>query len=157
MTCRKLTYSLPKFYSLRNDDQYKRIAEICSEIVDEVPGNSVIFFPSYFLRDKVNQFFECKKTLFLEQSEMSKEEKTILDSVEIGEWKSVRGAKGKIIKYQEYAKATFRKDKRINIRISENDLVGIPKKAVEEGLPYQTLISSVLHKFISGRLVEKKS
>ena len=88
---------------------------------------------------------------------MSKEEKTILDSVEKGEWKSVRGVKGKIIKYQKYAKATFRKDKRINIRISEKDLVGIQKKAVEEGLPYQTLISSVLHKFISGRLVEKKS
>jgi predicted DNA binding CopG/RHH family protein len=88
---------------------------------------------------------------------MSKEEKTILDSVEKSEWKTVRGAKGKIRKYQEYAKATFRKDKRINIRISEKDLVGIQKKAVEEGLPYQTLISSVLHKFISGRLVEKKS
>ncbi len=87
----------------------------------------------------------------------SKEEKAILDSVEKGEWKSVRRVKGKIIKYQESARATFRKDKRINIRISEKDLVGIQKKAVEEGLPYQTLISSVLHKFISGRLIEKKS
>ncbi len=88
---------------------------------------------------------------------MNKEEKTMLASVEKGEWKSVRGAKGKIIKYQAYAKATFRKDKRVNIRISEKDLVGIQKKAVEEGLPYQTLISSVLHKFISGRLTEKKT
>ena len=81
---------------------------------------------------------------------MSKEEKTILESVEKSEWKSVRGVKGKIVKYKEYAKATFRKDKRVNIRISEKDLVGLQKKAVEEGLPYQTLISSVLHKFISG-------
>jgi predicted DNA binding CopG/RHH family protein len=88
---------------------------------------------------------------------MSKEEKTILKSVEKAEWKSVRGSKGKIKKYQEYAKATFRKDKRVNIRISEKDLVGLQKKAVEEGLPYQTLISSILHKFISGRLIEKKS
>ncbi len=88
---------------------------------------------------------------------ISKEERLIVDSVEKGEWKSVRGVKGKINKYQEYAKATFRKDKRVNIRISEKDLVGIQKKAVEEGLPYQTLISSILHKFISGRLVEKKS
>jgi len=87
----------------------------------------------------------------------TKEERLILDSVEKGEWKSVRGVKGKIKKYQEYAKATFRKDKRVNIRISEKDLVGIQKKAVEEGLPYQTLISSILHKFISGRLVERKS
>ncbi|MBC8412282.1 MAG: antitoxin [Nitrospira sp.] len=88
---------------------------------------------------------------------MNKEDKTIQDSVEKGEWKSVRGAKGKINKYQEYAKATFRKDRRVNIRISEKDLVGIQKRAVEEGLPYQTLMSSILHKFISGRLIEKKS
>jgi predicted DNA binding CopG/RHH family protein len=88
---------------------------------------------------------------------MSKEEKTMLESVEKGEWNSIRGAKGKIKKYREYAKATFRKDKRVNIRISEKDLVGLQKKAVEEGLPYQTLISSILHKFISGRLTEKKT
>jgi predicted DNA binding CopG/RHH family protein len=67
------------------------------------------------------------------------------------------GSQRKIKKYQEYAKATFRKDKRVNIRISEKDLVGLQKKAVEEGLPYQTLISSILHKFISGRLTEKKT
>ncbi len=88
---------------------------------------------------------------------MSKEEKSMLESVEKGEWKSVRGVKGKIKKYQEYAKATFRKDKRVNIRISEKDLVGLQKKAVEEGLPYQTMISSILHKYLSGRLIEKKS
>ena len=87
---------------------------------------------------------------------LSKKEKFVLESVEKGEWKSVRGVKGKIKKYQEYAKATFRKDKRVNIRISEKDLIDIQKKALEEGLPYQTLISSVLHKFVSGRLVEKK-
>jgi len=87
---------------------------------------------------------------------MNKKEKSVLKSVEKDEWKSVRGVKGKIKKYQEYAKATFRKDKRVNIRISEKDLVGLQKRAVEEGLPYQTLISSILHKFISGRLIEKK-
>jgi predicted DNA binding CopG/RHH family protein len=88
---------------------------------------------------------------------MNKEEKSILESVEKDEWKSVRGVKGKIKRYQKYAKATFRKDKRINIRISEKDLIDIQKKAIEEGLPYQTLISSVLHKFVTGRLIEKKS
>jgi predicted DNA binding CopG/RHH family protein len=88
---------------------------------------------------------------------ISKEEKSILESVEKGEWKPIRGVKGKIKKYQEYAKATFRKDKRVNIRISEKDLVGLQRKAIEEGLPYQTLISSILHKFMSGRLVERKS
>lgn len=88
---------------------------------------------------------------------LSKEEKTILDSVEKGEWRSVKEVRGKIKKYQEYAKATFRKDKRVNIRISEKDLIDIQKKAVDEGLPYQTLISSVLHKFVTGRLIEKKA
>ena len=87
---------------------------------------------------------------------INKKEKSVLKSVEKDEWKSVRGVKGKIKKYQEYAKATFRKDKRVNIRISEKDLVGLQKREVEEGLPYQTLISSILHKFISGRLIEKK-
>jgi predicted DNA binding CopG/RHH family protein len=88
---------------------------------------------------------------------LSKEDKTLLESVEKGEWKSVQGVKGKIKKYQEHAKATFRKDKRVNIRMSQKDLTDIQKKAIEEGLPYQTLISSVLHKFIAGRLIERKS
>jgi len=88
---------------------------------------------------------------------LSKEEKTILDSVEKGEWRSVKEVKRKKGKYQEYAKATFRKDKRVNIRISEKDLIDIQKKAIDEGLPYQTLISSVLHKFVTGRLIEKKA
>ncbi len=88
---------------------------------------------------------------------LSKEEKQLLESVEKGQWKSVKGVKGKIKKYQEYAKATFKKDRRINIRISEKDLIGIQKKALEEGIPYQTLISSIIHKYVSGRLIEKKS
>lgn len=88
---------------------------------------------------------------------LNKEEKAILKSVEKGEWKSVAGVEGKIRKYQAYARATFRKDKRVNIRIAEKDLLGIQKKATEEGLPYQTLISSILHKFVSGRLTERKT
>ncbi len=87
---------------------------------------------------------------------MSKKEKNMQASVEAGQWKSVDDAPGKAEQYAEAARSTFRKDKRINIRISERDLLGIQKKAIEEGLPYQTLVSSVLHKFVSGRLVEKK-
>lgn len=83
-----------------------------------------------------------------------REEKETLETVERGEWKTVPGIEKEAKRYQEYARATFRKDKRVNIRISEKDLVGIQKKAVEEGIPYQTLMSSVLHKFVSGRLKE---
>ena len=52
------------------------------------------------------------------------------------------------------AKATFRKDRRLNIRISTKDLEAIQKRVLEEGLPYQTLIASLLHKYASGRLRE---
>jgi predicted DNA binding CopG/RHH family protein len=85
----------------------------------------------------------------------SQEEKDILESVERGEWKRSPGFREKSRQLKEAAGATIRKDKRVNIRMTERDLVRFQKKALEEGLPYQTLISSVLHKFINGRLVEK--
>jgi predicted DNA binding CopG/RHH family protein len=86
---------------------------------------------------------------------LTKEEKEILGSVERGEWRSTRGVKDEVQRYQGYARAAVRKDKRVNIRMSEKDLARFQKKALEEGLPYQTLISSVLHKYINGRLVDK--
>jgi predicted DNA binding CopG/RHH family protein len=82
------------------------------------------------------------------------EEKEVLESVERGEWRSVKAAKPARSRYARYAKATFRKDRRLNIRISSKDLEAIQKRALEEGLPYQTLISSLLHKYASGRLRE---
>jgi len=88
---------------------------------------------------------------------LKKEEKEILDSVERGEWKQVPNFKREAKRFQESAKATLRKDKRVNIRMTERDLVYFQKKAVEEGLPYQTFISSVLHKYINGKLIEKAS
>ncbi|MGB3059564.1 MAG: antitoxin, partial [Anaerolineae bacterium] len=54
-----------------------------------------------------------------------------------------------------YARATFRKDRRVNIRLTEKDLVGLQLRALEEGLPYQTLMASILHKYVVGRLVEQ--
>jgi len=88
---------------------------------------------------------------------LSKQEKEIVESVERGDWRSVRGVKKQIKRYQDYARATVRKDKRVNIRMSEKDLIGLQKKAMEEGLPYQTLISSVLHRYVNGRMVDKAS
>lgn len=81
-------------------------------------------------------------------------EKEILDSVERGEWRPARGGKRERDRYARYARATFRKDRRLNIRISSKDLEAIQKRALEEGLPYQTLIASLLHKYASGRLKE---
>jgi len=86
---------------------------------------------------------------------LTKEEKDILESVERGEWRRIPDFDKEAKRYQEYARSTLRKDKRVNIRITERDIVRFRKKAIEDGLPYQTLISSVLHKYINGRLVEK--
>jgi predicted DNA binding CopG/RHH family protein len=81
-------------------------------------------------------------------------EKKLLDSVERGEWKSAKGGRRERARYSRYAKATFREDRRLNIRLSSKDLEAIQKRALAEGLPCQTLISSLLHKFASGRLKE---
>ena len=88
---------------------------------------------------------------------LTQEEKNLLESVEKGEWKRIPNFKQEASRYREAARATLRKDKRVNIRMAERDLVRFQKTAVHEGLPYQTLISSILHKYINGRLVEKTS
>ena len=87
---------------------------------------------------------------------LSNEEKELLSSYEADEWQPVDHRENEMPKYQQYASATFKKDKRVNIRISTKNLEALQKKALEEGIPYQTLISSVLHKYINGRLVEQR-
>jgi predicted DNA binding CopG/RHH family protein len=82
------------------------------------------------------------------------DERELLESVERGEWNSTGGGKRARARYSRYAKATFRKDRRLNIRLSGKDLEAIQKRALAEGLPYQTLISSLLHKYAAGRLKE---
>ncbi len=89
-------------------------------------------------------------------NKLSKEEKEILESYENDEWVSV-SSPSDIAKYKAAAKSTFKKDKRVNIRISEMDLELLQEKALIEGLPYQTLMSSVLHKYVTGRLKEKNA
>jgi predicted DNA binding CopG/RHH family protein len=84
------------------------------------------------------------------------DEKEIINSVTRGEWKSVRNLKNEIQRLKKFAHATVKKNKRVNIRLSSVDLEGIQSKALEEGIPYQTLMSSVLHKFVIGNLVEKR-
>ena len=85
---------------------------------------------------------------------IKEEDKKILEAYERGTFKSIPNVKKEIARYREYAKSTLHKNKRINIRISETDIVHIQRKAVENGLPYQTLISSVLHKYANGNIVE---
>lgn len=89
------------------------------------------------------------------KSGLSDEEQDVLESYDRSEWRSVAGFAAEKRRYQEYAKNTFRKDARVNIRISSKDLEALRKRAVEEGIPYQTLIASILHKYASGRLKER--
>ncbi len=83
------------------------------------------------------------------------DELELLASYENEEWQSVKDVKEQAARYQAYARAAFRKDKRVNIRISEKDLLELQKRALREGIPYQTLIASVLHKYVTGALTEK--
>jgi predicted DNA binding CopG/RHH family protein len=96
-------------------------------------------------------------------TKLNPEEQEILNSYERDEWISV-GTPERIAQLQSYAKATLAKatlakatlakDKKITLRLSSLDLEALQAKAFEEGIPYQTLISSILHKYVTGRLVE---
>jgi len=86
---------------------------------------------------------------------MDHEERELLKSVERGEW---RTAASRVVlkRYRQAARRALKKDRRVNIRISHADLEDLRLRAFEEGLPYQTLISSVLHKYVIGSLTSKR-
>jgi predicted DNA binding CopG/RHH family protein len=86
---------------------------------------------------------------------LQQDELELLASYETDEWQSVKKLKEQKEQYRAYARATLRKDKRVNIRISEKDLLDLRKQAMRQGIPYQTLLSSVLHKYANGALTEK--
>ncbi len=87
-------------------------------------------------------------------AKLDKDEKALLDAYENDELKPVRGKKTVMEQHQQYAQATLKKDKRLNIRISSRDLNLLQRRALSEGIPYQTLIASVLHKYVDGQLKE---
>ncbi len=84
------------------------------------------------------------------------EEQELLESFERDEWRPVAEEDAELERYRQYAGTTFKKDMRVNIRISKKDLEALQKRALEDGIPYQTLMASVLHKYVSGRLLEKQ-
>jgi len=81
----------------------------------------------------------------------------LLESYGAGQFVSAAPSKAELKKFRDAARATLVKDRRVNIRLSSPVLMDIQSRAAEEGLPYQTLIASVLHKFVTGRLVEQPS
>ena len=86
---------------------------------------------------------------------LDKEENDLLDSFELDEWKSISDLGSESEKYQESPRKSFRKDMRVNIRLSKRDSEAIQLRAIEEGIPYQILMGSILHKYADGRLTEK--
>lgn len=88
---------------------------------------------------------------------LDQEEKEIVESYENDEWQPIPNLDDEMKKHIQYARNTTLKNKRINIRITERDYLSIKEKSTQEGLPYQSLISSIIHKYINGSLVEKTS
>ena len=82
-------------------------------------------------------------------------EKELLDAYEKGKMKPEKPAKALLSKLSKAADNTFKKDKRINIRLSSHDLAGIQRKALKKGIPYQALISGLIHQYVEGDLIER--
>jgi len=83
------------------------------------------------------------------------DELDILESFEQGEWQPIPNKESEIKHHQDYAKATFKQDKHIDVYLSLKDFNGLQKRALIEGIPYQTLIASILHKYVSGHLEDR--
>ncbi len=81
-------------------------------------------------------------------------ERNLVKSIEDGEWHSVQDLSTEIAEAKKIASATRTKDARINIRLSSSDIKALKSKALEDGVPYQTLVSSILHKYVTGKLVD---
>lgn len=91
----------------------------------------------------------------MKKPNLDPQERELIASYERGEWTSIDNQVEGKRRLIDVAQTTLRKDSRVNIRISTKDLEAIRAKAFEEGIPYQTLIASILHKYLSGRLVER--
>jgi predicted DNA binding CopG/RHH family protein len=90
------------------------------------------------------------------KSKLDKKEREFGDSYAKGQWRSMPGLKKIIKEHTLIARNTIRKNKNINIRVTQFDLDMLRSRAIEEGMPYQTLISSILHKYVTGTLITKR-
>ena len=88
--------------------------------------------------------------------QMNPEEREILEKFERGELRRAAGAEREIETARIAARNTFKKTRRVNLRVTERDFNLAHARAREEGIPYQTLLSSVIHKYLSGRLIEQR-
>jgi len=84
-----------------------------------------------------------------------KEEKLISEAYDRGDLKLDEPSADLLRKLSEASENTFKKDKRINIRLSSHDLEGIQRKAAKKGIPYQAMISGLIHQYVEGDLQER--
>jgi predicted DNA binding CopG/RHH family protein len=87
----------------------------------------------------------------------NKDEQKLIETIEKEDWTEVDNMVEAIEEAKRIAQATTTKSERMNIRMSEKDMKALKARAIEEGLPYQSLVSSVLHKYVNGQLVEKQT
>ncbi|WP_422466309.1 antitoxin [Endozoicomonas sp. ALC013] len=92
----------------------------------------------------------------MKKNKLDQEEQALLDAFEAGDYESTLTPERKAA-LESVASESFIKDKRINIRISQRDLLAIQSRAQREGIPYQTLVSSIIHKYLSGSLLDVSS
>ncbi|HKK18073.1 MAG TPA: CopG family antitoxin [Opitutales bacterium] len=83
------------------------------------------------------------------------EEKELLEAYESGKMNLEDPSEELLSTLSKAAENTFKKDKRINIRLSSHDLNGIQRKALQKGIPYQALISGLIHQYVEGEIHEK--
>lgn len=86
---------------------------------------------------------------------IDQDEQDLMDSIERDEWQPVKNFEQEKKKAMDAARNTLKKDKRINLRLTQKDYQQIQIKAIEEGIPYQTLISSIVHKYLNGTLTPR--
>ena len=86
---------------------------------------------------------------------IDQEEKDLMESIDRGDWQPVKNFEKEKEKAIAAARNTLKKDKRINLRLTQKDYHQIQIKAIEEGIPYQTLISSIVHKYLNGSLTPR--
>lgn len=83
---------------------------------------------------------------------LEKEETELLESIKNGNWVKSNDLQDEIHLHQQYAKNHFKKDKKINIKLTSKDFELIQRKAIEEGVPYQSLVTRILHKYVNGNI-----
>ena len=88
--------------------------------------------------------------------QLNQEEREILEKFERGDLRPVSGVEAEMTTARDAARTTFKKTRRVNLRVTERDFDLAHARAREEGIPYQTLLSSVIHKYLSGRLTEER-